>query len=34
VRKTFLMAALILLPLLVLATQRVMVYEEFTKVSG
>jgi hypothetical protein len=29
-----LMAALILLPLFALATQRVMVYEEFTKVSG
>jgi len=28
------MAALILLPLLVLATQRVMVYEEITKVAG
>jgi len=28
------MAALILLPVLALATQRVMVYEEFTKVSG
>jgi len=28
------MAALMLLPLFALATQRVMVYEEFTKVSG
>jgi hypothetical protein len=33
-RKTFLLAALVLLPLVALASQRVMVNEEFTKVAG